>query len=110
MRRSMILEMFLRLEIRRLFEGLYLSSPGFLSRAVIWASLNLEGKTSCEMKMLARVIIISENKNWQNLLSDGGIKSIGEDLDEQEVMKFEGFSDSDWRKWTNERTSDRLAR
>ena len=82
-----LLEM-LRLEIRRSFEDVSVSSLGFLSRRVIWASLNLEGKAPCEMERLARVAIISEKTKWQDLSSVDWIKFIDEDLDEQEVMSF----------------------
>ena len=39
------------------------------------------------MERLARVVIISENMKWQDLMSDDRIKSIG-DLDEQKVMSL----------------------
>lgn len=32
--------------------------------------------------------LFSENKKWQNLLSDDRIKSVGEHVDEQEVMNL----------------------
>ena len=38
--------------------------------------------------MLARIDIISDNTKWRDLLSGNGIKSIGKDLNEQEVMSL----------------------
>ena len=110
MRHSRILKMLLRLEMVRQFEYVSLLDPGFLSRSMIWASLNLEWKTPYNIERFANVGIISENTKCKDLMSDDGIKSISEDLDKQKVLTFRCFSVGDWRKWTNGGASERLAR
>ena len=48
--------------------------------------MNLEGKMPCEMDRLARVVSICEKTAEQDLIKEDGIKSMGENLEDDRLI------------------------
>ena len=64
-----------------------LSSPGFLRSGVTWANLNLEGKMPSDIDRLVRCATRSEKTEVQDLMREEGMKSMGDDLEEDLLMR-----------------------
>ena len=72
--------MLFKFEIGRKLAGSVEESPGFLKIGVTCANLNMVGKVPCEKDKFARLDIRTEKTPEQDLRSEVGMKSSGEDL------------------------------
>ena len=80
--------MLFKFEIGRKLAGSVEGSPGFLRIGVTCANLNLVGKVPCAKDMLARLDMRTEKTPEQDLRSEVGTKSSGEDLAGIELRIF----------------------
>jgi hypothetical protein len=72
--------MLFKFEIGLKLAGLLSSRPGFFSNGVTKALLYMVGKQPCPNDRFASTVMISANKHSQDLMTDVGTKSSGDDL------------------------------